>query len=511
MTSDLVVGLDSSTTATKAIAWTRDGAAVAEGRAPIALSNPRHGWFEQDAAEWWDAACAALRQLTGQIDPARIAGLAVANQRETFGVFAADGQSLRPALVWLDSRAIPQQRRFGETFGAARVHAISGKPFDIIPCLYRMIWLREQERGVFDAAHVLADVHATLAFRLTGSWVTSVASADPLGLVDMRRRDWSDEILDAAAIPRAKLPAVMSPGHQVGVVTGSAAQATGLPQGLAVFCGGGDGQCAATGVNALGAGRAYVNLGTAVVAGVFSPHYAHDLAFRTEIAVGADGYICETCLRAGTFLVDWLTRELYGIPAADRAAALARLEAEAALCPPGSRGLLLLPYWEGSMTPHWDSGARGIIAGLSGSTRRGDVFRAVLEGIALDLAESMSRVETAINLPLDHYVAIGGGAVSDLWTQILADATARPIWRSATTEASSLGAAMAAAHGAGWFDSIEAASAAMASKPTRCFEPDPVRARAYRELRGLHAELWPLLAAWNRRLGAFTETQHAHA
>src|SRR5438309_7712 len=131
MPKDLVVGLDSSTSATKAIAWDRAGCAVAQGRALIPLSNPQPGHFEQDPADWWGSTAIALKELTAQIDPARIAAVGISNQRETFGVFSRDGMALRPGMVWLDDRARPQQRRFGAMFGAERVHAISGKPLDV--------------------------------------------------------------------------------------------------------------------------------------------------------------------------------------------------------------------------------------------------------------------------------------------------------------------------------------------------------------------------------------------
>src|SRR5262245_54028156 len=117
MMADLVIGIDSSTTATKAIAWDKEGRAVAEGRASIAMTNPLPGHFEQDPAEWWRSTVRALKQLTGEIDATRIAAIGISNQRETFGIFTEDGTPLRPGMVWLDERARPQQKRFGESFG----------------------------------------------------------------------------------------------------------------------------------------------------------------------------------------------------------------------------------------------------------------------------------------------------------------------------------------------------------------------------------------------------------
>ncbi|MER9582012.1 FGGY-family carbohydrate kinase [Mesorhizobium sp. M0276] len=505
MAPDLVIGIDSSTSATKAIAWDRNGRSVGEGRAPIAMSNPRSGYFEQDPAQWWASAVAALRTVTATVSPRRIAALAISNQRETFGLFDEQGEALRPATLWLDERARQKARRFGEAFGAARVHAISGKPLDVIPCLYRMIWFREEQPEIFARVERMAEVHGYLVFRLSGRWVTSTASADPMGVLDMRAIDWSNEILEAAGVARRMMLDLARPGTVVGQVTQEAATLTGLREGTPIVAGGGDGQCAGTGAGVLQQGSAYINLGTAVVSGSFGTEYVCDPAFRTENAIAEDGYIYETCLRAGTFLVDWMAREMLGADLHGCNGELEALEAEAAASPIGAGGIMLLPYWQGVMDPHWNSGARGVIAGLSGSSRRGDIYRAVLEGIALHQAATSQRAAAAAHQDIDYFIAIGGGAKSDLWMQILADALDRRVKRSTTVEASSLGAAMAAAKGVGWFSTISEASLAMASESAKCFEPNAVHAGRYAELLAIHADLWPTISAWNQRLAAFTE------
>jgi sugar (pentulose or hexulose) kinase len=507
MPRDLVIGIDSSTTATKAIAWDRTGAVVAEGRAAIPLAQPRPRHFEQDPEDWWHSTSLALREITAKVEPVRIAGVAISNQRETFGIFGEHGEAIRPAIVWLDERAIDQMRRFGTSFGAEKIHAISGKPVDITPCVYRMVWLRENEPHLLDRAAYVAEVHGYLCFRLTGGWTTSTASADPLGVLDMERLVWSQDILTAAGVSIDKMLALVRPGALVGTVTEAAAQATGLPVDTPVFAAGGDGQCAGTGVDVLRSGRAYINLGTAVVSGHYSERYVFDRAFRTETAVADRGYIVETCLRSGTFLLDWLTRELLGIDPERELEVLTALETEAATSPVGANGIMLVPYWEGCMTPYWDASARGVIAGLSGSTRRGDLYRALLEGVVLEQALASRRLQLGCGKTIDNYVAVGGGTASDLWMQILADALGAPVHRSASKEASSLGAAMAAATGCGWFHNFAEASAEMAGHIVRTFEPRPQEQAAYAELGEIYDGLWPALSSWNRKLARFGEQQ----
>ncbi|QPF86813.1 FGGY-family carbohydrate kinase [Bradyrhizobium genosp. L] len=505
MSRDLVIGIDSSTSATKAIAWDRNGHAVAEGRKAIDLANPQPGYFEQNPDEWWDSTAFALRGITDQVGAERIAAVAISNQRETFSAFTEDGKAIRPGMTWLDERARPQVVRFGKSFGANRVHAISGKPLDVLPCLYRIIWMAEQEPEIFARAARFAEVHGYLTHCLTGQWRTSTASADPTGLLDMTSNTWSTEILDAVGITTERLPQLARPGARMGEVTHTAAAFTGLSAGTPVIAGGGDGQCASTGAGVTSPGSAYINLGTAVVSGSYGLNYAYDRAFRTEKAVCDDGYIYEQVVRTGTFLVDWMMREMFAADPLTQRSIFKALEAEAASCPIGAGGVVVLPYWLGCMTPYWDPYARGVIAGLSGSTRRGAIYRALLEGIALEVAAQAEKIEAATGGGISQFSAIGGGSDSDLWLQILADASGRPVLRSTAREASSLGAAIAAAKGAGWYGTIAEATAAMTKPSARTFQPEPKSVARYAELRGIHADLWPKLLDWNARLAAFSE------
>jgi sugar (pentulose or hexulose) kinase len=504
MTRDLVIGLDSSTTATKAIAWDRNGHALAEGRAPIALSNPQAGWFEQKAQDWWASAQAAIQAVLGKIRPQRIAAIAISNQRESFAQFDAQGSALRPGTLWLDERGRSEIDRLARLLGRDEIHRISGKPVDLTPCLYRCAWFAAHMPEMWKKTAKTAEVHGVLVHKLTGQWVTSTASADPMGLLDMTAQDWSETLLAAVGLARAQLPKLVKPGQKIGVLTKAAAEATGLPQDVIVAAGGGDGQCAGTGANIFEKGRAYLNLGTAVVSGSFGEAYAHDPAFRTMNAVADGGYIYESCQRTGTFLVNWLVEQLFNVEAGKDPKIFKTLEAEAAQSPIGANGLALVPYWSGCMTPYWDPHARGVIAGLTASHRRGDIYRALLEGVALEQSIVTERI-AKMTRPIDHFIAIGGGAASDFWCQIIADATGRKVLRSTTVEASSLGAAMAAAAAAGWYASVTEAASRMAGDITRTFTPDHKAQARYAELSAIYADLWPSLSKWNARMAAFAQ------
>ena len=439
------------------------------------------------------------------MDAGRIAAIAISNQRESFAQFDEDGKALRPGTLWLDERGRSEIDRMVKSIGRDEIHRISGKPVDLTPCFYRCAWFQTHMPEIWQKTTKTAEVHGFLVHKLTGEWITSTASADPMGLIDMKAQDWSDTLLKAVGLTRAQLPKLVKPGEKIGPVTIDAARATGLSPAVMVVAGGGDGQCAGTGASIFEAGRAYLNLGTAVVSGSFGQGYAHDPAFRTMNAVAEGGYIYESCQRTGTFLVNWLVEQLFNVDAAKNPQIFKMLEAEAAQSPIGSNGLALVPYWSGCMTPYWDPNARGIIAGLTASHRRGDVYRALLEGVALEQAMMSERI-AKVTRPIDHFIAIGGGASSDLWCQIIADATGREVRRSNTVEASSLGAATAAAAGAGWYSSVTEAARAMAGEVITDLLARKAGARgAIAELSAIYADLWPSLSKWNARMAAFAQ------
>jgi sugar (pentulose or hexulose) kinase len=506
MKPDLIIGIDQSTTATKAIAFDRRGHIVAEGRAAVPLSNPRMGWFEQKVEDWRGSVATALKQLTKKVSKDRVAAVAISNQRESFAQFDDKGKALRPGTLWLDERAHVEVREIADEIGLKRLHDISGIPNDITPCRVRCLWLAKNEPKVWNRTTKTAEVHGVLTHFLTGEWKTSTSSASPMGVLDARSHDWSDALLASAKLTRDMLPQLVAPGDVMGVVTAHAAKITGLKAGTPVVAGGGDGQCASVGANTFVKGRFYYNLGTAAVGGSYGADYATDPAFRSLVATAERGYSFETAIRTGTYLVTWLVERVFGENPAKNSKLFAALEAEAKAVPIGSRGLVMLPYFSGIMTPYWDTDGRGIFAGLSGSHTRGDLYRAMMEGIALEQAMMTNRLAAATS-PIDHFAIVGGGSKSDLWCQIVADAAGRDVKRLETPEASALGAAMAAAKGAGWFKSVADASAAMSGKPTKVFRPRTKEAKAYAELLTIYQDLWPQIATWNSKLQSFARRQ----
>ena len=354
----LVVAVDCSTTAAKAVIHDEAGRVVAAAARPLRTLQPRPTFHEQDAEQWWTATVGAVHEAVAALDdPGRVRAMCLTHQRETFVCVDGAGRPLRPAILWLDGRAHDEIAELG----SSRVHELSGKPPDTTPALYKLAWLaRHEPAALRDAVHVV-DVQAYLAWQLTGRWATSHGSADTLGLFDLQRMDWSSELLDLAGVRLDQLPDLVPAGELLGTVAPEVARLLGLPGPVPLVAGIGDGQAAGLGLGATAPGVAYLNLGTSMVLGVQSAQYLWDPAFRTLAGIRPGTYTLETVLNAAAYVATWC-RQQFGEAGADGTAG-AQLEAAASRLPIGAEGLLTLPYWNAAQTPHWDALARGATIG----------------------------------------------------------------------------------------------------------------------------------------------------
>lgn len=499
---DLVIGLDSSTTGCKAIAWDSGGSAIAEGRATIQMNKPRPGWHEQNAEDWWRAACDSLRQVVGQIDPARLVGIAITMQRETFVVTDEHGTPRFPALVWMDERAgdlLPELDRF---YGKERIHRESGKPLSANLSLGKLFWLKRHHPQVLAPGARIMDTHAFLVNRLTRRFATAAGCADPTGLFDMPNAKWNEPLIEAIGLDIRMFPEVLPTGAEMGRVTAESARATGLPEGLPLYTGIGDGQAAALGVSATQPGDACLILGTAVVSAAFSVEYHTSRAFRTTFGALPGSVLFETVLLGGAYTISWFLENFAN------GATLAELEQSAQELPPGADGLVLVPYWNTAMNPYWDSTASGIVAGWRGIHTPAHLYRAILEGIAFEQRFHTEGVEEATGVKVERYIAVGGGARSPLWRQIIADVTGRAVYTSDSPEASALGAGMIAAVGCGLHADLPTASLSMRSVTSEPVQPNPRRRDIYSRLyTDVYRNLYPALRSTLAKLDIIANTQ----
>ena len=506
---DLVLGIDASTTACKAVVWDLAGNVVAQGRASLPLLRPRPLWHEQRADDWWAALVAAVnlaladhRRLAD-----RIVALCIAPQRETFVPVDAAGTPLRNAIVWMDERSRELLPGIAVGCGGARIHQMTGKPLSGNLAIGKIQWLQRYEPKVVARTHKFLDVAAFLNDKLTGLYRTGWGCVDPMGLFDMRENAWSTSLLDYLGISVDQMPEVCPTGSVIGELTGTAAKACGLRPGTAVVAGVGDGQSGGLGANITEPGKAYLSLGTSVVSGTITEDYVVDRAFRTMTGGVPGTYSLETVLLGGTYTVDWFLDKLLGCDGAEvRAAALDHYDAALDAVPLGAEGLMVVPYWNSAMNPYWDAGASGITVGWRGIHTPEHLYRAVLEGIAYEQRLHTEGVEAALGRQVKAYVAMGGGAQSARWCQIIADVTGTPLLRALAPEAAALGAGILAAFGSGLYSDVREAASAMTRLDSMCFVPDADRHAHYDRLyTEVYRELFPALQSRLDRLTELTE------
>ncbi|MBK8937066.1 MAG: hypothetical protein IPM79_05335 [Polyangiaceae bacterium] len=509
MRGPLVAGLDVSTTAAKALIVDAEGQVVSEGRATFPLSNPSPGAWEQDVALIREAALCCLAEALARLAPPErtaVRGISIAHQRETFAFVAPDGAPLAPAIVWMDSRSTPEVLEVSRQLGAERIHELSGKVPCTTPSLYKIRMLLSRLCPSIRAAPKrLVDVHALVVHALTGRFVTSTAAADPLGLIDPRTGAWQEQLCRAALVDDESLCGLAPPGSALGVVDAAASARLGLDPGVVVVAGAGDGQAAALGAGALRDGAAYLNVGTAVVAGVTGRTFRFSRAYRTLIGAAPGTFLYESDLKGGTLTLDWLADRVLGEGRFERTSArtrtLADLEHKARGLPAGANGLLVLPYWAGVMSPHWSDDASGAIIGLRPDHGPEHLYRAICEGLALEQRLVLELIERETG-PITDVIAVGGAMRSDFLLGLFAAATGRPLRRSEVDETTALGAAiLASAHVTG--DSVEQAASRMARVTAHAERGLPEEVARYDALyegvyRGLYAALEGTLRALAR-------------
>ena len=500
MTGDLVIGVDCSTTAAKAVVWGSDGTPLSSARIPYDLSQPRPGWGEQNAEDWWSALSGAVRRAAQTVDASRIAAICVTHQRESFVCLDEDGQPLRPAMLWLDGRAVDEV----DEFGTAEVHRITGKPPNPTPGWYKLLWLARHEPETLARVGRVVDLHGFVVQRLTGRWQTSIASADPLGLVDLSTGEYDAGLLAACGLSTEHMADLVAPGTVVGPLLDDVADRLGLARGTMVVAGAGDGQAAQLGTGITDPGTAFVNLGSGIVSGTVSRDYSYAREYRTLFAATPGSFSLETFMGGGTFNLTWFVERFSAVD--PRALGLdvsaeSILETAASQLPPGAEGLMVLPYWTGALTPYWDHDAKGVILGLTGIHGKSHVYRALLEGIAFEQRFLTEGLDAVLDDPIERLIVLGGGSRSQVWCQIIADVLRRPVEVVREPESTCLGAGMLAAAAMGIHGSVPEAAHAM-SGISRRHEPHPVTSAAYDRLFGVYRDIYPSLAPIFGRLAA---------
>ncbi|MGO9007152.1 MAG: FGGY-family carbohydrate kinase [Beijerinckiaceae bacterium] len=504
-TSDeLLLAIDCGTQSVRALLIDLYGNIVAKQHQVLdGYMSPRDGWLEYEAEGFWQATAAVCRGLwrdRSDLKP-RAKGLVVTTQRGSLVLVDAAAKPLRPFIIWLDRRRatrippIPLGWRLA--FKAARVDAT----VDYFAHEAELNWLAEHEPERMARTHKVLLVSGWLNYRLTGRFVDSVGSQVGYLPFDYKRQDWartSDWKWRALSVRREMMPDLAPVGTILGGLRKDAAEATGLPEGLPVIAAAADKACEIAGAGAITPDVGALSYGTTATINITTPHYLEPTPFVPPYpAVMPGQYNTEVQIFRGFWMVSWF-KEQFGHP--EVAAALAEGVTPEVLfdrmmvgVPPGSKGLMLQPYWTpGIRMPGPD--ARGAVIGFTDVHTRAHLYRAILEGLAYALREGGERIEAKSKNAIASLRVSGGGSQSDAAMQVTADIFNRPACRPHTFETSGLGAAIAGAVGLGFHRDFPGAVAAM-TRLGATFEPNPVHAALYDSLyRRIYRRMYERLA-----------------
>jgi len=485
----LVLGIDVSTTATKAVLVDEAGTVVGIGAAEYPFETPRPLWSEQPPEAWWDGTIRAVGAVLATIGVAAddIASVGLTGQMHGAVLLDAADRVLRPAILWNDQRTAAECDLIRAAVGPERLIAVTGNDALTGFTAPKLVWVREHEPDVWARlAHVLLPKDY-VRLRLTGDHAVDKADGAGTLLFDLAARDWSAEVLGALRIDPAWMPATFEGPEVTGVVSAAAAAATGLRPGTPVVAGGGDQSANAVGVGAVEPGTMALSLGTSGV--VFAPTDAplfepHGRVHAFCHAVPGRWHLMSVMLSAAGSL-RWFRDAIAPGTGFDE------LTARASEVPAGSDGLVFLPYLSGERSPHADPSARGAFVGLTLGHDRRHLTRAVMEGVAFGLRDGLDAM-VAAGMPAPASIrASGGGTSSPLWRTILADVLGTEIATVETTEGAAYGAAILASVGAGWQLTVEAATRSIRATPVAAPGPDAGR---YAEVHSVYRELYPALA-----------------
>jgi xylulokinase len=434
------------------------------------FASPHPGWAEQDPRDWWRAAGIAVKKALekSQLGAEEIACVGFSGQMHGAVLLDAEGEVVRPALIWCDQRTEKQSEELSRDFGRERLIELTLNPPLTNFTLTKLLWVRENEPELWARVRYVMLPKDYVRFRLTGERAIDQADASGTLLLDVAKRTWSSEVLAGCGIERSLLPELYESPDVCGRLDEAGARATGLKAGTPVVAGAGDQAAGAVGMGIVRAGVVSATIGTSGVVFAATDRPALDPRGRLHTfchAIPGRWHVMGVTQAAGLSL-RWF-RDTFG-PAQHSAGRdpYELLSEEAAAAEPGAAGLLWAPYLMGERTPHLDPNARGALVGITPSHRRAHIIRAILEGVAFSLKDSFSIFEE-MKVPVKQIRLGGGGARSPLWRQIQADVYAHEVEIVAAEEGAAYGAAILASVGAGHFASVDEACDAVIRVATR--------------------------------------------
>ena len=488
----LYVGIDLGTSAVKLLLVDEAGAVVGQVSESYPVAYPHPGWSEQSPADWWRAICAGVPRLLEGHDASQVRAIGVAGQMHGLVALDAAGGIIRPAILWNDGRTAEETRWLNDEVGTARLLDLTGNIAFAGFTAPKLLWMRAHEpEGFARIAHVLLPKDY-VNWRLTGLLSSDPSDAAGTLLYDVGARAWSEPMCELCGVDPAWLPDVRESFEPVGEVLPNVADDLGLPRGVVVCAGAGDNAAAAVGSGVVGAGSCNISLGTSGTVFIPTAGFSAGVGDQIHSFCHADGgWHLMGCILSAASCNGWWATDVLGTT--DLAAEQAGIEAAAV----GAQDPYFVPYLMGERTPWNDPAARGCFVGLRMDTGRRDMTRAVLEGVAFALRDS---VEIARGLGVDvrRSRVCGGGAQSALWLQMIANVLDVTLELPATEQGPGYGGAILGAVAAGDFASVADAAAALV-RVRATVAPDPAAVSAedarYQVWRGLYPALRETFAA----------------
>lgn len=467
-------------------------ASATSAHAPFASPGP--AWAEQDPADWWRAAQDAVRQVlaTSGVSASEISGIGLSGQMHGAVLLDAAGAVLRPAIIWCDQRTAQECRWLDSEIGPDRLLALTCNPALTNFTLTKLLWVRAHEPAIWSRVRHVLLPKDYVRYCLSGVHASDVADASGTLMLDVRRRQWSAEILAATSIPADILPEVFESPVVSARVSRAAAGLTGLREGTPIVAGAGDQAAGAVGMGITRPGAVSVTIGTSgvVFAATDTPALDHKGRIHTFChAIPGRWHVMGVTQAAGLSL-RWIRDQQQAGTDDD---AYRRMAEEAGRVPAGADGVLWAPYLMGERTPHTDPTVRGALLGLSASHTRAHVVRAVLEGVAFSLRDSFG-IFADLGVPVRSVVVGGGGARSPVWRQIQADVFGHPVETVAAEEGAAYGAAILAGVGAGIWPSVDGACDAIVHS-SGVTAPDRTTAATMTRQYAAYQRVYPALRA----------------
>ena len=493
-----LLGIDIGTSACKAALFDRKGQVLAAANGEYPVYYPEEGWAEQNPEEWWSAVCEAVRQVIRKagIQPEEIAGVGIDGQSWSAIAIDKGGKVLTNTPIWMDTRAQSICDRLNEEIGEDEIFRIAGNSLQPSYTTAKILWYKENLPEVYSKIYKILQSNSYIAFKLTGQISQDLSQGYGLHCFDMRTGQWDEEMCRKMGIPRDFLPEIVPSDRIIGTVTKKAAEESGLAEGTPVAAGGLDAACGTLGAGVIHSGETQEQGGQAGGMSICIEKYQADPRLILGFHVIPGKWLLQGGTTGGGGVMRWFEREFADYERLMREqtgiSSLDQLNEIAEKVTPGCDGLVFLPYMAGERSPIWNPYAKGVFYGLDFSKTKGHMVRACMEGVAFSLRHNLETAEEA-GAKAEILRAMGGSANSLLWTQIKSDVTGKTMAVPASDTATTLGAALLAGVGTGFYKDYEEAVAETV-KVTRKHQPDPEKKAVYDKNYETYLELYRSLS-----------------